>query len=148
MLNVFSCAICHPLTFFGELSDQTPFQLPVVFKKVVFLISGFWEFGTYSRYKSFIRYVICKHLLLFSELSSHFLDNSWSTKVLKFFMNPIYFFFACWSRQIYLWIYYSQYIVKHIIHNGWKVEKQFKCLTRRWMGKQDVVYTHTHRNVI
>ena len=72
ILSNFHVLIGHLCIFFGEVSIQI---LCPSYKSGYLFNIELQEFFRYSGYKSLIKYMICKHFLLFCGLYFHFLDG-------------------------------------------------------------------------
>lgn len=98
-------AKCHFMCLFAIFGEVSTNVLPV--KNGYFLIIEFWEFFTYSGYKSFNRYMIYNYFLPLCDLSFHFISSAfWRTKVLNF-DSVIYQFLLLWIMFCYLNLWYT-----------------------------------------
>ena len=92
----FCVDICHLYIFFGKVSLKI---FVPIFKNWVdyFLIVEFLEFFIYSGYKFFVRYEVCKYLLLLFSFSFYYLIIVLEEKKFKFWWSSFYqFFFLLW----------------------------------------------------
>ena len=103
MLNIFSCAYLY--IFFGKVSVQNfrPFTNWVV----CFLIIVFGEFFVYSRYKSFIKYMIWKYFPSVCGLSFHSSKLRSSRSRNSFLCSH---FTSCFKQPFFFLLLFSWYI--------------------------------------
>ena len=81
----FLVLICHPYSLFSETSLY--FYCPFSDWTVIFNFQ-FCLFFIYSRYESFVRYVVCKYFLPVYSLSLHPLNKDFlQSKILKFWWS-------------------------------------------------------------
>lgn len=90
IVNIFYVLICRQYVLFGEVSAKSFARL--FYWVICFLITEFLKFFECVDYKSFIRYLICKHCLLFVWALS-FRSVSQGAEVLNFDKVQFFKFF-------------------------------------------------------
>lgn len=106
ILSIFSCA-CGPFIYPYSGRNAYSYPLPICQLGYLSFYYGAKEFFIYSKYKSLIRYMICKHLLPDCGLSFHFLNATllrhrsfqfgWSPNCLFFLL--VSYAFAAGSKK-------------------------------------------------
>ena len=96
MLNIFSCACLLPV--YLRLKSCLFSVFCLCFNWVIcFLTFELWDFFMYSRYYSFVRYMIYKYFFPVFGLSFYLLNNLLPSIHFKFLWSPLCQFFLLWN---------------------------------------------------